>query len=87
MTEQIRSVVQVVANPGGWWDVKYKGGSILGQFMTEFQARESGRINAARFRADLEIDQAPGPTLYWHFDESSGTLTARPASQSGSGER
>ena len=79
MTEQIRGVVLVVANPGGWWDVRRKGGSILGQFMTEFQARESGRINASRLQADLEIDQAPGPTLYWTFDEADGTLKARSA--------
>ena len=80
MTEQIRSVIQVVANPGGWWDVRRKGGSVLAQFMTEFQARESGRINASRLRADLEIDQAPGPTLYWLFDEADGTLKAQPDS-------
>ena len=77
MTDEIRSVIQVVANPGGWWDVRRKGGSILAQFMTEFQARESGRINARRLHADLEIDQAPGPTLYWSFDEADGTLKAQ----------
>ena len=83
MTEPIRSVVLVVANPGGWWDVRNKGGSILGQFMTEFQARESGRINATRLRADLEIDQTPGPTLYWRFDDRDGTLKAQAASREG----
>ena len=81
MTDQIRNVVHVVANPGGWWDVKTHGGSILAQFTTEFQARESGRVNASRLCADLEIHQPPGPTLYWTFDETDGTLKARGASR------
>ena len=56
------------------------GGAILAQFTTEFQARESGRINASRLRADLEIHQRPpGPTLYWSFDAADGLLKAVPA--------
>ena len=81
MTDEIRHVVHVVANPGGWWDVNLDGGSILAQFMTEFQARESGRVNASRLQADLEIHQPPGPTLYWSFDKSDGLLKAGTASK------
>ena len=77
MTQTIRGVVTVIENPGGWWDVRTEAGAILAQFTTEFQARESGRVNARRLGSDLEIQQSPGPTLYWTYDVSDGTLKAK----------
>ena len=80
--EAVREVVHVRHNRGGWWDVTTQAGAVLAQFTTEFQARESGRVNARRLRADLAIHQPPGPTLYWVYDDEKDTmkpLVATPA--------
>lgn len=77
MADAPRTVVHVIENPGGWWDVKTQAGSLLAQFTTEFQARESGRITAQRLHADLIIYQDPAPALHWTFDEADGTIKPR----------
>ena len=77
MTEPIRNLVHVVETLGGWWDVKTQSGTILGQFTTEFQARDAGRISARRLQADLAIHQNSGPTLFWMYDDAEGTMKPR----------
>jgi len=69
-----REVVHVLRNTGGWWDVKTDDGVVIAQYTTEFQARESGRVNARRLHADLAIHQPPGPTIHWTYDEAADVM-------------
>ena len=74
MTDPTRDVVHVMQHTSGWWNVRTAGGQVLAQFPSEFQARESGRLNAQRLHADLEIHQGPGPSVHWHFDDADGMM-------------
>ncbi len=79
MSHPPRPVVHVRENLAGWWDVTVddsRGPLKLAQYTSEFQARESGRLNAQRLEADLVIHQSLGPTMYQAFDTATGTLSA-----------
>ena len=54
--------------------MKTDDGVVIAQYTTEFQARESGRVNARRLHADLAIHQPPGPTIHWTYDEAADVM-------------
>ena len=64
----MKSVVHVVHNPNGWWDVRDEQGEVLARYVSEFQAWEAGRVAAERLECDLALHQHGGPIKYEIFD-------------------
>lgn len=72
----MKTAIQVVRNPSGWWDVRDRHGHVVGRYVSEFLAWEAGRFVATGARADLEM---VGPGLSPHvefFDRATGELRA-----------
>jgi hypothetical protein len=70
----VRTVIHVLRNPSGWWDVRTERGDVLVRYLSEFQAWEAGRNAAERMHADLALHQHSGPVKYEEFDEATKTL-------------
>jgi CheY-like chemotaxis protein len=77
--QAVKNMVHVVRNPHGWWDVRTDSGEVIVRFVSEFQACEAGRMEAARLRADLAIHQPDGATRYEFRDRGAGRLESAAA--------
>lgn len=60
----MKNIVHVVRSPHGWWDVRNQHGDVLVRFLSEFQAIEAGRGEAARLGAELLIHPHADPPQY-----------------------
>lgn len=57
----VKNIVHVVRSPHGWWDVRNQRGDVVVRFLSEFQAIEAGRSEAARLGAELLIHPHADP--------------------------
>jgi hypothetical protein len=66
-----KGVVHVVRNPLGWWDIRADSGEVLSRYISEFHAREAGRMAAEQVQADLAIhqDHQSDAVMYEVFDD------------------
>jgi hypothetical protein len=70
----VKTVVHVIPNPQGWWDIRTDVGEVLVRYLSEWQAREAGRAAAETMKADLAIHQFSGPVKYERFDGATKRL-------------
>lgn len=80
-----KSVVEVVRNPLGWWDIRDHDGRVAARYVSEYQAWEAGRTLAERCGADLIVHQVDGPANYEAYD--SATRRLRPIAERAAGNR
>ncbi len=80
-----KTVIEVVRNPLGWWDVRHHDGRVAARYVSEFQAWEAGRALAEDCGADLMVHQEHGPVQYEAYDAA--TRTVRPITEAIAADR
>lgn len=80
-----KSVIEVVRNPLGWWDIRHRDGRVAARYVSEYQAWDAGRTLAEHCGADLIVHQVDGPANYEAYD--SATRRVRPIAERAAGNR
>ena len=65
------TVIHVVRNTYGWWEVRRQSGEVIARYSSEIQAVDAGRVAAVSSESNLMIHQLEGATLCERFDPAS----------------